>query len=75
MSLLGAFETIKKWFGIKVGNVGITILICMLSMTALLIFWNLCKAAIGKSKIVVKWGQLVTLIVLVFLIVWLCLMY
>ncbi len=70
-----AFNLVKSWFSQNVGDVGITIIVCLLAMTALLLFRNLIKAAVGKTKIVIKWGQLFLLIITVVLIVILCLMY
>ena len=74
-SFTDAIDVMRKWFNVNIGDVGITIAVCILAVCALLLFWNLCKAAIGKTKIVIKWGQLILLIIVICVLVYLCLMY
>ncbi len=73
--IAGFFQDVNEWVNLNIGDVGVTILICMLSVIALLLFWNVFRASIGKTKFVFKWGQTLLLIIVILAIVWLCTMY
>ena len=75
-------SNVKNWFQEYLGDAGNTILICMLSVTALLLLWNMAQGFIGKTKLfkdgkTVGWFivKLILLAVNVGVLVWLCLMY
>ena len=65
-----AFAVMRDFFNRSIGTAGITIIVCILAVCALLLFWSLCKAAIGKNKLVIKWGQLILFIIIVGLLVY-----
>ena len=45
-------------------------LVVIFSVIALWLLQNILRASINKSKIVIKWGQLILLVVFVLFIVW-----
>lgn len=65
----------RDFFNQNIGTAGITIIVCLLAVVALCLFWSLCKEAIGKKKLVIKWWRLIFLIIDVVLLVYFCLMY
>lgn len=73
-TLLNVFSDIGGILSENLGDIGITLLIVMLSMMALLLLSNIIVAAakLKNPKLVFKWGQFIILVVLVLLIVWLC---
>ncbi len=75
--IAGFFEDVNNWMATNLGNVGITILIVMLSVTALWLLANIITTAtkLKDPKLKIKWGQLIFLIILVVAIVWLALTY
>ena len=76
LSAIGdAFNVMRDFFSKAIGTSGITILVCLLSVFALLLLWWLIKPAINKPKFVIKWWRLILLIVDVILLVYFCLMY
>lgn len=52
------------------GTAGVVTLLVVFSVIALLLVYRLCKAAINKPKVVIKWGQLILLIIFVLFIIW-----
>lgn len=70
-----AWQIMKDFFNQSIGTAGITVVVCILSVVGLLLFWHLCKSAIGKTKVVIKWWTLILLVVDVILLVYFCLMY
>ena len=69
------WEGSKEFFGRVFGTAGITVVICLLSVLAMILFWAVCKKAIGKKKLSINWWALILLIVDVVLLVYFCLMY
>ena len=69
--LANFFSDINNWVNDNIGGSTKIIILVVLSMCALLIFANVIKSATGKSKISIKWGQILRLIILVVAIVWL----
>lgn len=78
-NLLSAFNdainVMKTFFNQNIGVSGITVIVCVLAVTALILFWSLCKEAIGKKKLVIKWGRLILLLIDVLVLIYFCLMY
>lgn len=75
--LLGVFQDINIFLATNLGDIGITILICMLAMISLFLLSNIIVAAtkFKKPKLVFKWGQFIILVILVLVIIWLCTTY
>ncbi len=70
--LCNFFQDVNDWVNLNIGTSGVAILITMLAIVACLLLTNIIKAAVGKTKLVIKWGQLLLLILVVVAIVWLC---
>ena len=76
LSLLGdVFADINNWLDANMGDLGVTIIICMLSMMALLLFANLYKVLTGKPKFMSVVPRLLLIAILVAIVVWLCTTY
>ncbi len=71
------FQDVNNWLASNLGSVGIIILLVMFSVLALFLLSNIIVAAtkLKKPKLVIKWGQLIFLIILVVAIVWLAMTY
>lgn len=74
--LASFFSDVNSWIIDNVGEIGVTVLIVMLSILALFILANLVTA-LGKLKKVKGsfWFQLLLLALIVTLIVWLCITF
>ena len=74
--LASFFSDVNSWIIDNVGEIGVTVLIVMLSILALFILANLVTA-LGKLKKVKGsfWFQLFLLAIIVTLIVWLCITF
>ncbi len=68
--LANIFGDINNWVNANIGGSAKIIILVVISMSALLIFANVIKSA-TKSKISIKWGQILLLILLVVAIIWL----
>ena len=76
LSLMGdVFQHINNWLDANMGDAGVTIIICMLSMMALLLFANLYKVLTGKPKFMSVVPRLLLIAILVVAVVWLCTTY
>ena len=76
LSLMGdVFQDINNWLDANMGDGGVTIIICMLSMMALLLFANLYKVLTGKPKFMSVVPRLLLIAILVVIVVWLCTTY
>lgn len=72
-SMLGNFfGDINDWVNNNIAGSVKIIIVVVFAMSALFLLANIIKAAVGKTKVKIKWGQLLLLIVLVVAIVWLC---
>ncbi len=75
MSLLcNWFDDWGRAIKIGLGETWLIILICLFSVVALYLLQNILRASINKTKIVIKWGQIIFLIILVLFIVWFCIL-
>lgn len=52
------------------GETWLIILIVAFSVIALCLLSNILRASINKTKIVIKWGQIIFLVIFVLFIVW-----
>ncbi len=69
------WQGMKDFFSQNIGDAGLTIIICVLTVVGLLLLWGFIQPAIGKTKFVIKWWRLIFLIVDVVLLVYFCCMY
>lgn len=53
-----------------IGSAGLITLIVLFSFVALWVLYTILSASISKTKFVIKWFQIVFLIILVLFIVW-----
>lgn len=74
-TLSDVWEGSKQFFGNVFGTAGITVGVCILAVFALILFWWVCKTAIGQKKLKINWWALILLIVDIILLVYFCLMY
>lgn len=56
------------------GETWLIILIVAFSVIALVLLQNILRASINKTKIVIKWGQIIFLVIFVLFIVWFCIL-
>lgn len=54
------------------GRTWLIILIVLFSFISLYLLQNILRASINKSKIVIKWGQIILLIIFVLFTIWFC---
>lgn len=52
------------------GTAGVIVFLVIYSCIALLLTYSIFKATINKAKLVIKWGQIILLIIFVLLIIW-----
>lgn len=77
-SLLGGFlQDANKWMSENLGDIGMPLLIAMLSVITLGLLSNIVVAAakVTKPKLTFKWGQFILLLICGGLLIWLCLTY
>lgn len=74
-SIGDAFDVMKRFFNQNIGDGGITIIVVVLAVTALLLFWDICKTAIGKKTLKIRWLSLVLLLIDLLVLIYFCLMY
>ncbi len=69
--------SVSEWINESLGTSGITIIIVILAIMSCLMFANVAKAMIGKTKPFNKWVvlKILFLAVCVGLIIWLCTTY
>ena len=71
-----AIDLMRRFFNQNIGVSGITVIVCVLAVTAILLLWNVFKGFLAnKGKIVIKWVSLIFLVLDVVLLVYFCLMY
>lgn len=52
------------------GSAGVIIFLVAFSCVALFLLFSIIKATVNKTKIVVKWGQLILLVIFILFIIW-----
>ena len=52
------------------GTTGIVIFLVAFACVSLLLLYSIIKGAMFKSKIVIKWGQLILLAIFILFIIW-----
>ncbi len=73
--LCGVFQDINIWVAENVGTVGTSILIALLSVSALLLLGNMVQKSAAAGKIKFTIWQFLLLVILILVIIWLCLTY
>ena len=72
---------ICSWFddwGIAIkeglGQTWMIVLLCVFTFIALYLLQDLLRASVNKTKIVIKWGELIIFALFAFFIVWFCIL-
>ena len=52
------------------GTAGVVIFIVAFSCIALYLVYSICRGSLNKAKVVIKWGQVILLVIFVLFIIW-----
>ena len=68
--LLNWFTDLGRSIQTSLGQTWIIILLCVFAAFGILLASNVLRASINKTKVVIKWGQLVFAIIFILLTIW-----
>lgn len=64
------FEDLGRSISSSLGKTGVIICIAVFSIFGILLMSNVLRASINKTKVVIKWGQLIFAIIFILLTIW-----
>ena len=64
------FTDLGRSISSSLGQTGVIICIAIFSTFGILLMSNVLRASINKTKIVIKWGQLIFAIIFILLTIW-----